>query len=547
MITMMAGAPAPAAVVLGLDPRAALAEAYDHHRLSEYALAGRSRPYFGGAASAASAAAHEGPGTAGSTADGEAAAPKRKRRRKTGPVVENTPGMCDWMVAAHAEWQRSGGAGSWLSGSSSAADGGQQAPTQQPSSATTASSGGSGGDGSSSTERQWSLIRWAEFVQQLEQHASSCDGGAAAAGVQVASAGEALSSGGCAEWSVEPAMLFNRLVAHHPDRDGRLHALGRRWALPPRSRFVMADVRRWASILLNELADDADTGLVADSAAVEPRLDLWLRLPSVDGGDVATRRGGYRVITLDPPWANKSADRGKRYPTTAWELLPELPLAQLADSTAGCLVAVWVTNKQSYWEWLVNTVFPSWGAEYVTTWYWLKVCDDGTPVLPLDKHRERKPFEPLVIAVIPPSTAAPARSKGAGAARPPPDMSGSIGDEAERSYWSAPWSVDSAAGGVQRIPLKQVFCSVPMAHSAKPPLDSLLDGCFRQTVATELADTASGSDLPKAEETLEMFARGVRPGWTCCGNEALAQQELPSGDGGGGGGGGGMFAPMGPP
>jgi N6-adenosine-specific RNA methylase IME4 len=203
-------------------------------------------------------------------------------------------------------------------------------------------------------------------------------------------------------------MLFTRLVVHHPGRDNRLHALGRNWALPPRSRFVMADMRRWGAILLQELKD-SDSGAAADTATLEPPLDLGLRLPPAGRDDGAARQAGYRVITLDPPWANKSADRGKRYPTTDWDVLPELPLAQLADSKAGCLVAVWVTNKHSYWEWLVNTVFPSWGAEYVTTWYWLKVCDDGAPVLPLDKHRERKPFEPLVIGVIPPSAAASAR------------------------------------------------------------------------------------------------------------------------------------------
>lgn len=328
----------------------------------------------------------------------------------------------------------------------------------------------------------------------------------------------------------------------------------------------MADVRCWPDILFRELTTLPDKASTHRVDLVPPSFGDGFG-GGGSGTDGSKQRQqlqhGYRIITLDPPWANKSADRGKQYSTKAWELLPDLPIPQLAaspaDSGAGSLVAVWVTNKSSYWDWLVNTVFPRWGVWYITTWFWLKVCDDGNPVMPIDSHRERKPFEPLVIGVIPPTSFSSGSSAhniddGASCAnmgptdRSTPDLATSIGHEEERSYWLPPWRIvanpcrasspasDRSASGhmhvhnccgkeqgklgeLWRVPLKQVFCSVPMVHSAKPHLDELLNRCFTHSPhhTKDRGESTRAHDVSTVVggERLELFARCLRTVSTC--------------------------------
>lgn len=40
-------------------------------------------------------------------------------------------------------------------------------------------------------------------------------------------------------------------------------------------------------------------------------------------------------------------------------------------------VAVWVTNKVKYIEFVRATLFPRWGVEEVAEWHWVKVGQDG--------------------------------------------------------------------------------------------------------------------------------------------------------------------------
>jgi hypothetical protein len=116
------------------------------------------------------------------------------------------------------------------------------------------------------------------------------------------------------------------------------------------------------------------------------------------------------------------------------------------------------------------------------------------------------------------------------------------------------------------IPLQRVLVGTPMGHSMKPPLDWHLDECFtrcgqrqqgspegvasdgqqlitqapvpaaRVVVGEARGDrrcaTAYSSPLgPSPALRLELFARGLRPGWTCVGNEVLAQQQIGGGQG----------------
>ena len=98
-------------------------------------------------------------------------------------------------------------------------------------------------------------------------------------------------------------------------------------------------------------------------------------------------------------------------------------------------------------------------------------------------------------------------------------------------------------GPLWRVPLRQVFTSVPTVHSAKPPLDSLLNNCFSRPLAAQEQQAQQGHGQGQGqeecrgcgcgcgEERLELFARGLRSGWTCVGNEVIAQQEVDCGDG----------------
>ena len=137
-----------------------------------------------------------------------------------------------------------------------------------------------------------------------------------------------------------------------------------------------------------------------------------------------------------------------------------------------------------------QVLFPRWGARRLARWYWLKVTADGQLAGGSPRSPHRKPWEPLLVGFI-----------GSGA--PPP------------------------------LPPRRVICSVPLGHSHKPPLCTLLrplalplSACAEATVgapagATELEQQQAWRTLPK----LELFARELRPGWHSAGNEVLRFQH----------------------
>ncbi|ETW08022.1 hypothetical protein H310_02398 [Aphanomyces invadans] len=173
----------------------------------------------------------------------------------------------------------------------------------------------------------------------------------------------------------------------------------------------------------------------------------------------------FRCIVMDPPWENRTVARGATYATMPHVRLLNLDVPSLACPD-GALLVIWVTNKPAFHDFIVDELLPRWGFTFLQTWHWVKVAADGECVTPLSSTH-KLPFEKALVA-----------GRGAFA-----DMA------------VAP----------------RVAVSVPLRHSWKPPLAPLL---------TEL-----GIDEEK-DNKVEIFARELRPHWTCIGNEVLKFQDL---------------------
>jgi hypothetical protein len=61
-----------------------------------------------------------------------------------------------------------------------------------------------------------------------------------------------------------------------------------------------------------------------------------------------------------------------------------------------CIVAIWVTNKPKFRNFIINKLFPSWKLECVSEWVWLKTTTQAEPVFPIDSDH-KKPYEQLII------------------------------------------------------------------------------------------------------------------------------------------------------
>lgn len=249
---------------------------------------------------------------------------------------------------------------------------------------------------------------------------------------------------------------------------------GDAYVIPARSRFVLSDFARF---------------------------DLVTALCSVAPGGHAC---GFRRIVMDPPWPNKSVDRSGWYSSLPAEALCRLPLARLAHGQ-GALVAIWLTNDPALLEFVRNQLLREWGCVELALWFWVKVTDSFEPVVPLpaaeDALPQRLPFEPLLLAGVPPRAA-------------------SAADPQAREL--PPWLAAVRAAG------SRVLCSVPTQHSRKPVVTSVLPS----PPVPPASDCAAPSGCwcePGAPgagaEGLELFARNLLRGWTSWGNEVLKFQS----------------------
>ncbi|KAL5015761.1 hypothetical protein ScPMuIL_005350 [Solemya velum] len=177
----------------------------------------------------------------------------------------------------------------------------------------------------------------------------------------------------------------------------------------------------------------------------------------------------YNLIVLDPPWENKSVKRLKKYQQLNNSDLINIPIPKLA--TAGCLLVVWVTNKEHHRSFVKDELFPAWNTEVLAEWHWLKVTNNGETVYDFESTH-KKPYETLILGRF------------------------SCEGGQERHYPSVPdWRL-----------LISVPCSL---HSKKPPLIDVLKRY-----------------LPEKPKCLELFARNLMEGWTSWGNEVLKHQHL---------------------
>ncbi|XP_053394638.1 uncharacterized protein LOC128555651 [Mercenaria mercenaria] len=241
--------------------------------------------------------------------------------------------------------------------------------------------------------------------------------------------------------------------------------------------------------------------------------------------------GKFDLVVMDPPWTNKSVKRKKKYYTMDNDMLLDIPLVDMMNP--GCLVVVWVTNKQKHMQFVTDQLFQSNNIKFVARWYWLKVTKTGQCVFDLDSAH-KKPYETLIIGKFHPaametmyscggcdcnchqnkaqgheeiSTDKPVYSSetvtSVNASNEPSNANLSI-NETDRQSRS-----DSNHGNRGHIPKNKVIISVPCSlHSKKPPLTEVLK-----------------SYLPDKPRCLELFARNLLPDWTSWGNEVLLHQH----------------------
>jgi len=179
----------------------------------------------------------------------------------------------------------------------------------------------------------------------------------------------------------------------------------------------------------------------------------------------------FNIITMDPPWPNRSARRKSSYATSysssdIQNLLSSIPIKDhLAEEG---LVTVWVTNKPAFRDMLLEEggLFEEWGIDLMEEWVWVKVTAHGDTICALDSLW-RKPYEILLVG----------RKK---------------------------------LNRADQVEVKRrVIVAVPDLHSRKPNLKALLEALI---------------DNEKKYEALEIFARNLTAGWWAWGDEALKFQ-----------------------
>ncbi|KNZ64076.1 hypothetical protein VP01_106g5 [Puccinia sorghi] len=216
---------------------------------------------------------------------------------------------------------------------------------------------------------------------------------------------------------------------------------------------------------------------------------------------------GWDAVIIDPPWQNKSVERGDKYRTVELYDLFKMDLPGILGDNRGkrALIAIWVTNRPKFRRFLKKKFMPDCHVlGPYSEWYWVKITasptnedqsvllEGGKPIFDLESTSPRRCYEGLVLGwYIPPSL------------RPNPPLTA--------------------------LPRK-IFLSVPLGHSRKPnimgkwmridiDLFSLLDvffvgSCFIDLLMLTICSPTCATDLlvphlPPDPSILELFSRSV--------------------------------------
>ncbi|KAJ9520717.1 hypothetical protein QJQ45_007583 [Haematococcus lacustris] len=270
--------------------------------------------------------------------------------------------------------------------------------------------------------------------------------------------------------------LYDHLVANPSDQE--LLALAHQWPvlLPPRSRFLMADLtasRTWATLQQG-------------------------RPPE-----------GYRLLVADPPWENASVKRSAAYPALPARQLLRLPLRGLLHQDA--VVLLWITNREKLHRFVAEELLGAWGLTHCTTWYWLKLGSGGHAPISSLASMHRHPFEHLLVLrpsgrCVDGQDASETRTEHMrpGLCQP------CCGDDVE-------WQPSA-----DRLPRSLVIMSCPAEHSRKPHLGRLI---ARLLPGLGAMGQLQPGVLPARPLNLELFARDMHAGWDAVGNEVLTFQR----------------------
>ncbi|CAO3572493.1 unnamed protein product [Mortierella alpina] len=286
-----------------------------------------------------------------------------------------------------------------------------------------------------------------------------------------------------------------------------------------RCSLDLADI--YETLVLNEHAEPYIVSLAAEGLPqylIPPNSGFIASDLGRIGGlkDIASTRGGFDIIVMDPPWQNASVDRMSHYGTMDLYDLFKIPVPDLLrtkrrastedeQQECGGIVAVWVTNRAKVKRVVVEKLFPAWGLELVAHWYWLKVTTKGVPVLSLE-NKHRRAYEGII-----------------------------IGRKISQKIPASPQnSSDATPSGIER----RILVSVPSQHSRKPSIFKILENEFFPQSNATAHDKVSPWDVVadpdqvakqacKASVTLnrlELFARNLEEAVISWGNEPIRYQ-----------------------
>ena len=146
----------------------------------------------------------------------------------------------------------------------------------------------------------------------------------------------------------KPLHLYNQLISNEQDTEQEAIAFDHNVLIPGNSHFLMSDMN-----------------------CLDPLLKNY--------------KNALQCMVIDPPWENRSVQRSSS--SSSYQMLPNktllsLPVRALA-SKSGCLVALWVTNREKLRKFIEEELLEAWGLRHVATWHWLKVAGNGQPTTPL--------------------------------------------------------------------------------------------------------------------------------------------------------------------